>query len=195
MQPATLNSMCTILVSNARTAQMLLSKGLGMPTKESPSMDPERLRVGWNSARKTSRKLTPTSISAGTKNNWLFNLYLTKCSNLKGTQSNRTGKRFIHKFLFSFSFLFLKLEGHTRLEVRYSKNVRGTHKSRTIFLLLSFNLLMPERSKRQHSQYVCLPLMAVTDLKRARTSSSWIRLCWDRCAITPSMTNASSQMI
>jgi len=33
---AGVNSMCTMLFSNARTAQMLLSKGLGMPTKESP---------------------------------------------------------------------------------------------------------------------------------------------------------------
>ena len=42
----TLNSMYTMLVSNAGTAQILLSKGFGMPTKETPSMDPERLRAG-----------------------------------------------------------------------------------------------------------------------------------------------------
>jgi len=53
---------------------------------------------------------------------------------------------------------------------------------------------MPERSKQQHSQHVFLPLTALTALKRARTSSSWIRTCWDRCAISPAMTSASSQM-
>jgi len=32
--------MCTILFSNARKAQMLLSKGLGMPTKQLPWLNP-----------------------------------------------------------------------------------------------------------------------------------------------------------
>jgi len=61
------NSMCTMLFSNARKAQMLFSKGLGMPTKQSPWLNP--WDAGSNSACKTSRNLTPTPISDGTKPN------------------------------------------------------------------------------------------------------------------------------
>jgi len=65
------NPMCTMLFSNARIAQMLLSKGLGMACRlnSPPSCTPECLYAVSILACKIARNLTPTSISARTKPN------------------------------------------------------------------------------------------------------------------------------
>jgi len=67
MHPATLKFYVHhAMFSDAITAHMLFLKGLGMPSKQSPSCAPECLHADSNSTCKISRNLTPAYISAGT---------------------------------------------------------------------------------------------------------------------------------